>query len=56
MSMSPDYAEAKAILAGTSMMLPEKRHLEALEEHHQCEMIRLVYDIDQVTKAALRRN
>lgn len=54
--MNNDYAEAKAILAGTSMMLPEKRHLEAIEEHLQCELIRLVYDIDQVAKAALKRN
>ena len=54
--MSPDYLEAKAILAGESMMLPELRHLEAVREHYECELIRLVYDLDQVTKAALKRN
>lgn len=54
--MSEDFAEAIAILSGMSAMLPEKRHLEALDEHYQSEIIRLVFDIDQVTKRALRRN
>ena len=54
--MSPDYLEAVQILKGETAMLPEKRHLEAVEEHYQSEIIKLVWDIDQVTKAALRRN
>ena len=49
-------AEARAILTGTSALLPEKAHLEALEEFYQCEIIRIVHDIEQVTKATLRRN
>jgi hypothetical protein len=50
------FDEAQSILAGTTRLLPEVRHLEALNEHYQSEIIQLVYDIEQVTKVALRRN
>ena len=33
--------EARQVLAGQTLRLPEKRHLEALVEHHECVLIRL---------------
>ena len=36
-----DLDEARQILAGTSLLLPETRHLEALAEHHECVLIQL---------------
>jgi len=50
------FEEAQAILECRTRRLPEVRHLEALHEHYQSEIIKLVYDIEQVTKAALKRN
>ena len=52
------YAEAKIILSLklNSGLVPDLRHLEALNEHYQCELLRLVHEIDQVTEAVLRRN
>lgn len=38
--------EAFRILKGTTMLLPEKRHLEALNEHYQSEILQIVHDID----------
>lgn len=37
--------EARQILAGTSLVLPETRHLEALAEHHECVLIQLAKKI-----------
>lgn len=56
MTDQPDrnYAqEAKEILAGTSMMQPEKAHLEALEESHQVSLIKLANSLEQVKREAL---
>lgn len=54
--MSSDYAEAVNILRGETAMLPEKRHLEALEEHYQSELIAICHQLNQFTSAVLRRN
>ena len=51
-----DYTEALAILRGLSSLLPEVRHLEAVQEYYECELIRMAHEIEQVTKAALQRN
>lgn len=56
MSQSQDYLEAVAIMSGASAMLVELRHLEAMDEHYQCEIIRMAYDMNKVTEEALKRN
>ena len=53
---SQDYVEARAILGGTSLMLPELRHLEALEEHYQSSIIKICYDMDTLTTEFRQRN
>jgi len=53
----PNYLlEARDILAGRSSLLPERRHLEALHEAHQSELIRIAHEIQQMMDAMLRRN
>lgn len=47
-------AEAKAILAGKSVLLPEKAHLEALDEAHECQLIEIFTDLDALRKKVLR--
>ena len=40
-----DLDEARQILAGTALILPETRHLEALAEHHECVLIQLANQV-----------
>ncbi len=54
--MTPDLQEAYAILKGETLLLTEKRHLEALHMHYQIELISLVHDIEQLTQRVLKRN
>lgn len=54
--MSPDYLEAVQILKGETAKLPEKRHLVALEEHYQSEVIAICHQLNQFTSMVLQRN
>lgn len=45
------YVEAVAILNGTSLMLPERRHLESLQEHHEFQLIRVMNLCDALKQA-----
>lgn len=45
------YVEAVAILNGTSLMLPERRHLESLQEHHEFQLIRVMNLCDALNQA-----
>ena len=53
--MSPDYLEAKAILAGTSAMLPTLAHLQALADDHDWALIELVAKIEKLKEDVLNR-
>lgn len=49
-----DYlTEARAILAGTSGLLPERRHLEALEDYYSGQLIQLANDLEMLKRKAL---
>jgi hypothetical protein len=54
--MSPDYIEAVQIIKGQTALLPEKRHLEAIEEHYQSEVIAICHQLNQFTTMVLQRN
>lgn len=54
--MSPDYIEAVQIIKGQTAKLPEKRHLEAIEEHYQSEVIAICHQLNQFTTMVLQRN
>lgn len=50
-----DYlTEARAILTGLSALLPERRHLEALDEAHEVHIIQLCNDLEALKRKALR--
>jgi hypothetical protein len=54
-----DYLqEARTILDGGPFqrILPETRHLEALEEAHQSEILKIVHELSQLMAAVLKRN
>lgn len=42
--------EARKILAGTTMMLCERRHLEALVEHYECQAIKTGNRLEMLKK------
>ena len=48
-----DLEEARGMLAGTTRMLPELRHLEALEEHYEAQLILISIVLDQTKKGVL---
>ena len=48
------YAEAVAILAGESLMLPEKAHMEALEEMREVDRIRFANMLETLKQQVLR--
>lgn len=54
--MNKDLTEAMAIIKDETGMLPEKRHLLAIDEHYQCEIIKIVFEVDQLTHKVLGRN
>lgn len=45
--------EAFAILAGSSALLTEKRHLEALYEYHECQQIITANDLEAIKRKVL---
>ena len=47
--------EARAILAGTSAMLPEKRHLQALADDHDWALVELAAKIEKLKEDVLNR-
>ena len=49
------YAEAVAIMAGESLMLPERAHLEALEEMRQVDRIRFANMLENLKQEVLRQ-
>jgi hypothetical protein len=49
------YVESIAILSGESMMLPEKAHLEALQEHHECSLIQISNQLETLKRDVLGR-
>ena len=53
---SLDLLEARQILKGETAMLPEKRHLVAVDSHYQSEIIKIVFEVDQLTHKVLSRN
>ncbi len=53
---SLDLLEAKQIIRGETAMLPEKRHLVAVDSHYQAEIIKIVFEVDQLTHKVLGRN
>ena len=59
MTDTPDrhfLLEARQILDakdGEAMYLPEKAHLEALEEYYSCELIKLANDAELLKRRAL---
>jgi hypothetical protein len=48
------YEEALDILHGLSMMLPEKQHLIALHEYHECKLIQITNDLEKLKRDVLR--
>ena len=53
---SQDYVEAREILDGKTNMHIGVRHLEALEEHYQCEILKVAYDMEQLATEFRQRN
>lgn len=45
--------EAREILAGTSLLLPEKGHIEALDDHYQVQLIKLANSLERVKQEVL---
>ena len=49
-----DYGtEARMILQGLTGLLVEKRHLEAIEEHYQLQIIRLANALEKLKQEVL---
>lgn len=49
-----DYLlESYAILGGHTMLQPERRHLEALLEQHECNLIKLANELEALRKGIL---
>lgn len=53
--MSPDLTEARAILSGSSAMLCERRHLEAIQEFHEVTLIQIINQIEALKQSVLNR-
>lgn len=54
--MNKDLSEAMSIINDKTAMIPEKRHLLAIDEHYQCEIIKIVFEVEQLTHKVLARN
>lgn len=49
-----DYlTEAQMVLKGLTGILPEKRHLEALEEWHEVSLIRIANELEEMKRRVL---
>lgn len=48
------YAEAVAIMSGVSIMIPEKAHLDALQEHHEVTLIRIANRAEEFKRSILK--
>jgi len=55
-----DYEQAVAILSGASLLIPERRHLQALfesmQEHHEVVLIQVANDLEQLKIRTLERS
>jgi len=55
-----DYEQAVAILSGASLLIPERRHLQALfesmQEHHEVVLIQIANDLEALKRATLERS
>ncbi len=51
-----DLAEALQIMTGETAMLPERRHLQAVNNHYQAEIIKIVFEVEQLTHKILGGN
>lgn len=55
-----DYEQAVAIISGASMLIPERRHLQALfesmQEHHEVVLIQIANDLEQLKIRTLERS
>jgi hypothetical protein len=47
--------EAQMLLKGLTGLLPEKRHLEALQEHHEVCLIQIANDMEKLMRRTLER-
>lgn len=54
--MNRDLEEARLILNGQTILLTEKRHLEAMNNYYQAEIIKIVFEVEQLTHKVLARN
>ena len=54
------YEQAVAILSGASLLIPERRHLQALfesmQEHHEVVLIQVANDLEQLKIRTLERS
>ena len=50
------YAEAIAILSNESLMLPERGHLEAMQEHTECLLIRIANSLETLKRETMGRS
>ena len=55
-----DYEQAVAILSGASLLIPERRHLQALfesmQEHHEVVLIQVANDLETLKRKTLERS
>ena len=55
-----DYEQAVAILSGASLLIPERRHLQALfesmQEHHEVVLIQIANDLETLKRKTLERS
>lgn len=55
-----DYEQAVAILSGASLLIPERRHLQALfesmQEHHEFVLIQIANDLEALKRKTLERS
>jgi hypothetical protein len=54
------YEQAVAILSGASLLIPERRHLQALfesmQEHHEVVLIQVANDLETLKRKTLERS
>jgi hypothetical protein len=48
--------ESRMILQGLTGLLVERRHLEALEEHYECQLIRAAHELGQLQRRLLNES
>ena len=47
------YVESQMILKGLTGLQPETRHLEAMQEQHECAMIRIANKLEEMKHTVL---